>query len=60
MKIVECMKDEAPTCPKGEIGSMVTQKNQAGPSNGNKGCNKHKWGQGKPRLQNDQEKSTSK
>ncbi len=24
MKIMECMKDEAATCPKGEIGSGVT------------------------------------
>jgi hypothetical protein len=43
MKMVECMKDETLTCPNSEIGSEVTQKNQAGPSNENKGHNKHKW-----------------
>jgi hypothetical protein len=47
MKMVECMEDEVPTCPKGEIKSKVTQKNQANPSNGNKGHNKCKWGQDK-------------
>jgi hypothetical protein len=26
MKMVECMEDETPTHPKGEIGSKVTQK----------------------------------
>ncbi len=60
MKMVECMEDEAPTRPKGEIESRVTQNNQVSPSNGNKGHNKRNWGQGKPRLQNDKEKSVSK
>jgi hypothetical protein len=59
MKMVECMEDETFTCPKGEIESEVTQKNQTGPSNGIKGCNKWKWSQGKLGPQNDKEKSTS-
>jgi hypothetical protein len=44
MKMVECVEDETPTCPKGEIGSGVTQKNQADPNNGSKGRTKRKWG----------------
>jgi hypothetical protein len=40
MKMVECMEDEAPTYPKGEIENAITQKNQASPSNGSKGRNK--------------------
>jgi hypothetical protein len=43
MKMMECMEDEAPICPKGEIISKVTQKNQANLSNGSKGHNKRKW-----------------
>jgi hypothetical protein len=31
MKMMECMEDEAPTCPKGEIKSVITQKNRVGP-----------------------------
>ncbi len=54
------MEDEALACPKCEIKSEVTQKNQANPSNGNKGRNKHKWGQGKPRPPNDKKKLVSK
>jgi hypothetical protein len=50
MKIMKCMKDQALARPKGETKNEVTQKNQAGPNNGSKGCNKHKWGQGKPGL----------
>jgi hypothetical protein len=50
MKMMECMEDEVPARPKGEIGSGVTHKIPANPSNGNKGHNKHKWGQGKLRL----------
>ncbi len=60
MNMVECMEYEALTCSKGKIESEVTQKNQVSPSNGNKGRNKWKWGQDKPRLQHDKEKSASK
>ncbi len=58
--MVECTKDEGPLCPKGETKSGVTHKNQVGPNNGNKGCNKYKWGQGKSRPQGDKEKSMGK
>jgi hypothetical protein len=47
MKVVECMEDEGPPHPQGEIGSGVTQENQIGPNNVRKGLDKHKWGQGK-------------
>jgi hypothetical protein len=57
---VECVEDETPIHPKGEIESGVTQKNQIGMSGGNKSSNKHKWGQGKLRLLNDKEKSMGK
>jgi len=40
MKMVECMEDEVLARPKGETKIKVTQKNQANPSHGNKGCNK--------------------
>jgi hypothetical protein len=60
MKMVQCMEDEALACPKGEIRSEVTQKKQVNPSNGSKGHNKHKWGQGKPRPPNNKEKLVSK
>ncbi len=60
MKMVECMQDETPTQPKGETGSKVIQKNQTGPRNESKGCNKWKWGQGKLGLQNNKEKLTNK
>jgi hypothetical protein len=60
MKMVECMEDEAPACPKGEIKSGVSQKKQANPSSGSKGRNKCKWGQGKPRPPNNKEKLVSK
>jgi hypothetical protein len=60
MKMVECMEDEAFTCPKGETRSKVTQKNQASPNSESKGHNNHKWGQGKPRLLNDKEKLMNK
>jgi hypothetical protein len=60
MKMVECMEDETRTCPKGEIGSGITQKNQANPNNGNKGRNKCKWGQRKLRPPSDEEKLASK
>jgi len=58
--MVECMEDEGPTYPKGEIRNKVTQKNQTNPSNGSKGCNKRKWGQGKLRLPNNKEKLVNK
>jgi hypothetical protein len=51
MKMMDCIEDEVHTHPKVEIRSKITIKNQVGPSTGNKGCNKHKWNQGKPRLQ---------
>jgi hypothetical protein len=60
MKMVECMEDETPMHPKGEIESGVTQKNQVGPSNGRKGHNKCKCDQGKLRPPNDKEKSVNK
>jgi hypothetical protein len=60
MKMVECMEDEGLLCPKGEIKSGVTHKNQVDPSSGNKGYNKHKWGQRKSRFQGDKEKSMGK
>jgi hypothetical protein len=47
MKVVECMEDEGLPCPKGEIGSGVTQENQIGSNSVGNGCNKHKWDQGK-------------
>ncbi len=50
------MEDEGPLCPKGETKSGVTHKNQVDASNGNKGCNKCKWGQGKSMPQGDKEK----
>jgi hypothetical protein len=60
MKMVECMEDKGPPCPKGEIGSGVTQKNQVGLSNGSKGCNKRKWGQGKLGPPTNKDKSLGK
>jgi hypothetical protein len=60
MKMMECIEDEVPTHPKGETRKSVTQKNQVNPSNGNKGCNKHKWNQGKPGPPNDKGKLVSK
>jgi hypothetical protein len=60
MKMVKCMEDEAPICPKCEIESGVTQKNQVGSNSGNKGSNNHKWGQGKPRPPSNMEKSMGK
>jgi hypothetical protein len=35
-------------------------KHHVGESNGNKGQNKHKWGQGKPRPHNDKKKMLGK
>ncbi len=58
--MVECIRDEVFACPKGEIGSEVTQKNQANLNNESKGCNNHKWGQGKLGPLNDKEKLMSK
>ncbi len=58
--MVECMEDEALACPKGEPISGVPHKNQVNPSNGSKGSNKQKWGQGKLNPQNNKEKLTSK
>jgi hypothetical protein len=60
MKMVECMEDEARAHPKGETRSKVTQKNQVSPNSENKGCNKHKWGQGKLEPPNDKEKLMSR
>jgi len=60
MKMVECIRDGVFACPKGEIGSEMTQNNQANLNNESKGCNKHKWGQGKLGLLNDKEKLMSK
>jgi hypothetical protein len=60
MKMMECIKDEALARPEGETRSGVTQKIQAGPNNGNKGRNKHKWGQGKSRPQKDKEMLANK
>jgi hypothetical protein len=60
MKMVECIGDEVFARPKGEIGSKVTQKNQASLNNENKGRNKHKWGQGKLGPLNYKEKLMSK
>jgi hypothetical protein len=57
---MECKEDEALSHPKGETRSRVIQKNQADPSSVNKIHNKQKWGQGKPRPQNDKEKLASK
>jgi hypothetical protein len=42
MKMVECMEDEAPTHPKDETKSEITQKSQVNLSNGSKARNKHK------------------
>jgi hypothetical protein len=53
------MEDEAPTHPKGETRSKVTQKNQVDLKNGTKGRNNRKWGQGKLGPLNNKEKSTS-
>jgi hypothetical protein len=60
MKMVECMEDETRTCPKGETESGITHKNQATLNNGNKGRNKCKWGQRKPRPPSDKEKLARK
>ncbi len=57
---MECMEDEISTHPKGESGSEIIQNNQSSPRNGNKGCNKHKWGQGKLRPLNNKEKLVNK
>jgi len=54
------MEDEISTDPKGESGSEIIQKNQSSPRNGSKGCNKHKWGQGKLRPSNNKEKLVNK
>ncbi len=54
------MKDETFICLKGEIESGVTQKNQVGLNSGNKGSNKHKWGQGKDGPPSNKEKSMGK
>jgi hypothetical protein len=51
MKMMECIEDEVPTHPKGETRNKVIEKNQVDPSNGSKGCSKHKWNQGKLGLQ---------
>ncbi len=60
MKMMECMQDEVLARPKGETGSEIIHKNQASPSNGNKACNKCKWGQGKLRPQKDKEMLANK
>jgi hypothetical protein len=59
-EMVECMENEAPICPKGEIERVITQKNQVGPNSGNKGFNKHKWGQGKHGPPSNKEKLMGK
>jgi hypothetical protein len=56
MKMVECMEDEAHAHPKGDTKSIITQKNSVGPNSENKGHNKHKWGQRKPRCPSDKVK----
>ncbi len=60
MKMVECMEEEAPICPKGETSNETTQKNQTSSSSGSKGRNKRKWGQRKCRPPSDKEKSMGK
>jgi hypothetical protein len=60
MKMVECMEDEGPSHPKGETRRGITKKLNVGPSNGGKGLNKHKWGQGEPKSHENKEKSMGK
>ncbi len=60
MKMVECMEEEAPICPKDETNNEVTQKNQISLNNGSKGRNKRKWGQRKCGPPSDKEKSMGK
>jgi len=51
------MEDDGLPHRQGETKSKVTHTNNVGPNNGNKGQNKQKWGQGKPRFHDDKEKS---
>jgi hypothetical protein len=60
MKLAEYMEDDGPLCHHGEFKSMVTQKNNVGPSNGNKGQNKWKWDQSKLRSHDNKEKPQGK
>jgi len=59
-EVAECMEEEAFICPKGEISSEVTQKNQASLSSENKGRNRCKWGQRKRKSPSDKEESMGK
>ncbi len=54
------MEDEGLSCPKGETRRGITKKLNVGPSNGGKGLNKRKWGQGKPLSHDNKEKSMGK
>jgi hypothetical protein len=60
MKMVACMEEEGPPCPKGETRSMVTHKNQTNLNNWGKSRNKRKWGQRKLGLQSNKEKLMGK
>ncbi len=60
MKMVECMEEEGPLRPKGQIGSEITHKQHIDPSSEGNDKNKHKWGQSKSRLHDDNEKLLAK
>jgi hypothetical protein len=60
MKLAEYMEDDGLLCHHGEFKSMVTQKNNVGPNNGNKGQNKWKWDQSKLRSPDKKEKPLGK
>lgn len=60
MKMVEFMEKKSTLCPKGEIESAIAQKQHVGPSNEGNNQNKHKWGQGKSRPHDDNDKLLAK